>query len=161
MRLRSLALIAVLLAACGRADAPDARATAESASAPVDQAAGVDTFTGATRTTAAMSDTGLSVAVRRVERGRYAIEGRTRSADVLQLSVQDGHNVLYGPTEVTVAGGAFTAEARLEPTEKRTVFAYLADLEGTKQWVIPIPLDSAAVHWNGDGETAQPAPGTD
>ncbi|HEX8393119.1 MAG TPA: hypothetical protein VF665_12315 [Longimicrobium sp.] len=161
MRTLSIALAAILLAACDRAKAPDGRSTTDSVPPSVNQSAGVDTAIAPPRMSTPVSDTGLTVVVRRVQPGVYTLAGRTRSAEVLQLSVEDGHNVLYGPTEVTVAGGAFTAEARLEPTEARTVFAYLADLEGTRQWVVPIPLDSAAVHWSGGGEAALPAPGTD
>jgi hypothetical protein len=91
---------------------------------------------------------GLAVVVERRGEG-YVIFGRT-DAPALELSVEDGHNVLYGPAEVPVAGGAFRAEVTLNPTDRETVFVYLAEPSGARQWVVPIPLARSRVTW-GDG----------
>ena len=76
---------------------------------------------------------------------RFTIDGRTRGAATVQLTVEDGHDVLYGPVDVPVTGGSFRAEVTLEPTQRRTVQAYLSDPAGNRQWVVAIPLDSARV----------------
>lgn len=142
---------ALLLAACDRAERPGPASSVDTAPPVPAIAARTDSGARPAEFVPAPSDTGMTVVVRRMEAGRYVLAGRTRLADVLQLSVEDGHSVLYGPAEIPVAGGAFTAEARLEATAQRTVFAYLADPGGTRQWVIPIPLDSAVVHWTAPG----------
>lgn len=151
MRPGSTIAVALLLAACDRAERPDPASSADMVPSVPATAARRDSAARPAESAPALSDTGMTVVVRRVQPGRYVLTGRTRSADVLQLSVEDGHSVLYGPAEITVTDGAFTAEARLEATEERTVIAYLADPGGTRQWVIPIPLDSAVVNWTAPG----------
>lgn len=150
MRVPRMITAALLLAACERAERPDSASSMDSISAVPATAARTDSAARPAEPVPAASDTGMTVVVRRMEPGRYLLTGRTRLADLLQLSVEDGRRVLFGPAEIAVAGGAFTAEARLEPTDQRTVFVYLADPGGPRQWVIPIPRDSAAVNWSGD-----------
>ena len=116
------------------ADIP--RDTAPPAPAPPDTA---------TRASAPPADANLTGTVTKLGERRYTIDGRTRGATTVQLTVEDGHDVLYGPVDVPVAGGSFRAEVTLEPTQRRTVFAYLSDPAGKRQWVVPIPLDSARV----------------
>lgn len=99
----------------------------------------------ATRMSAAPADANLTGTVTKLGERRYTIDGRTRGATTVQLTVEDGHDVLYGPVDVPVTGGSFRAEVRLEPTQRRTVYAYLSDPAGKRQWVVTIPLDSARV----------------
>lgn len=109
--------------------AADESAVAEGPAAPADSAAG-----------------GLAVVVERRNARAYVIQGRT-DARALELSVEDGHNILYGPAEVEVQGGVFRTEITLEPTDRPTVFAYVTSRDGARQWVIPIPLDRERVEW--------------
>jgi hypothetical protein len=91
---------------------------------------------------------GLAVMVEPHAAG-FVMRGRTDAA-ALELSVEDGHNVLFGPTEVEVRGGAFRVELALERTDRPTVFAYLVEPGGARQWVVPIPRDGTRVTWGED-----------
>lgn len=135
------AVVAAALAGCDT-DAADEPARV----LPVDSAA-VPPAEAAVDTAAAMPDTALTVTVVRRGERRFSLEGRTRAADALEVTVEDGHNVLYGPTSVEVADGAFRTELAVSPTPMETVYAYITDPAGTRQWVVPIPLDSARVRW--------------
>lgn len=100
---------------------------------------------------------GLAVVVSRQGEGRYAMWGRTDAA-ALQLSVEDGHDVLYGPADVEVRGGAFRMDLALEPTDRPTVFAYVTEPDGARQWVIPIPRDGTRVQWGAGAAELPDAP---
>jgi len=154
--MRFLPLAILLAAACGD-DAEDAPRppAAEPVTPP---AASADSADPATPPTSAAADSGPGLAVvvsRRAERS-YAMWGRT-DAQALELSVEDGHNVLYGPARIEIRGGAFSTELALEPTDRPTVFAYVTEPGGTRQWVVPIPLGSTRVAW---GEGAAELPDT-
>ena len=118
--------------------AADGSAVTERPAAPADSAAA-----------------GLAVVLERRGARTYAIQGRT-DARALELSVEDGHNILYGPAEIDVQGGTFRTEITLEPTDRPTVFAYVTSRDGARQWVIPIPLDLERVEW-GAGAAELPA----
>lgn len=149
--------VAVLIGAAGcRGDAEDA--PPPPAAEPVTPSAAEDSGNAAVDTSAAAdsAQAGLSVVVERRGTG-YVMFGRTE-AQALELSVEDGHNVLYGPAELEVRGGAFRAELTLNRTNRETVFAYLAEPSGARQWVVPIPLASDRVTWGaGAAELAEPA----
>lgn len=101
---------------------------------------------------------GLAVVVNRRGERAYTMWGRT-DARALELSVEDGHNVLYGPAQIEVRGGAFSTEIALEPTDRPTVFAYVTEPDGARQWVVPIPLESTRVRWGaGAAELPETAP---
>ena len=151
LRLSAAALLS--LAACqddggaSRTAPADSTTAAAADSVPRDTAAPapappVDTVA---RTSAAPVDANLTGTVTNLGERRYTIDGRTRGATTVQLTVEDGHDVLYGPVDVPVTGGRFRAEVTLQPTERRTVYAYLSDPAGKRQWVVTIPVDSARV----------------
>jgi hypothetical protein len=150
LRLSAAALLS--LAACqddggaGRTASADSIAVeADSVprdTAPAAPAPPVDT---AARTSTPPADANLTGTVTKLGERRYTIDGRTRGATTVQLTVEDGHDVLYGPVDVPVTGGGFRAEVTLEPTQRRTVYAYLSDPAGKRQWVVTIPLDSTRV----------------
>lgn len=142
MRILPLAL-ALALAACN-GDADDA--PRPPAAEPVTPAAADSADTTASAQAADSAEAGLAVVVERRAAGEYVVFGRTEAA-ALQLSVEDGHNVLYGPADVEVGGGSFRTELRLERTDRPTVFAYVTEPGGQRQWVVPIPLDSTRVTW--------------
>jgi hypothetical protein len=150
MRIVPIAL--VLGAACdrGAGDAPEPPAAEPVTPAPDSG--------GAAAPTADSAQGGLAVVVNRRGAGSYVMWGRTDAA-ALQLSVEDGHNVLYGPADVEVRGGAFRTEIALEPTDRPTVFAYVTEPDGARQWVVPIPLDGTRVEWGaGAAELPETAP---
>jgi hypothetical protein len=133
--------LAIALAACN-GDADDA--PRPPAVEPVTPAA--DSADAAAPAQADSAEAGLAVVVERRAAGEYVMFGRTE-ASALQLSVEDGHNVLYGPADVDVRGGSFRTELRLERTDRPTVFAYITEPGGQRQWVVPIPLESTRVTW--------------
>ncbi|MBB4639083.1 hypothetical protein [Longimicrobium terrae] len=110
-----------------------------------------DTVPRAEHAAATVSDSGLSVVVRRVERNRYAFKGRTRLARGVEVVIEDKRNVLWGAEAFPVTNGEFSFEVDVGHTDSTTIFAYLSDYDGTRQWVIPIPLDSAVVNWTAPG----------
>jgi hypothetical protein len=140
--MRVLPVALVLAAACGddSGDAPE-----PPAAEPVTPAA-VDSPAASTTASADSAAAGLAVVVNRQGERAYALWGRT-DAQALELSVEDGHNVLYGPVQIEVRGGTFSTELTLEPTNRPTVFAYVTEPGGARQWVIPIPLDGTRVEW--------------
>jgi hypothetical protein len=142
MRALPVALL-VLAVACGDegGDAPE-----PPAAEPVTPAAPESGAAGTTAPAADSAQAGLAVVVNRQGERAYVLWGQT-DAQALQLSVEDGHNVLYGPAEIEVRGGVFSTELALEPTDRPTVFAYITEPGGARQWVVPIPLDAARVAW--------------
>jgi hypothetical protein len=133
--------LAIVLAACD-GDAEDA--PRPPAAEPVTPAAADSAAPSPAQ--ADSVEPGLAVVVERRAAGEYVVYGRTE-ASALQLSVEDGHNVLYGPADVEVRGGAFRTDVRLERTDRPTVFAYITEPSGRRQWVVPIPLESTRVAW--------------
>lgn len=151
LRLSAAALLS--LAACqdegdaSRTASADSTTVAAADSVPRDTAPAAPTPPAdtAARTSATPADANLTGTVTKLGERRFTIDGRTRGASTVQLTVEDGHDVLYGPVDVPVTGGGFRAEVTLEPTQRRTVYAYLSDPAGKRQWVVTIPLDSARV----------------
>jgi hypothetical protein len=153
IRLRLSAAALLSLAACQDDGGASRTAPADSTTlgpansvprdtAPAAPAPPVDT---AARASTPPANTNLTGTVTKLGERRYTIDGRTRGATTVQLTVEDGHDVLYGPVDVSVTGGSFRAEVTLEPTQRRTVYAYLSDPAGKRQWVVTIPLDSTRV----------------
>jgi hypothetical protein len=157
--MRVLPFAIVFAAACGddARDAPRPPA-AEPVTPPVAAADSADPAAPAPAPAPAPADAGpgLAVVVNRKAERSYAMWGRT-DAQALELSVEDGHNVLYGPARIDIRGGAFSTELALEPTNRPTVFAYVTEPGGSRQWVVPIPLDGTRVEW---GAGAADLPGT-
>jgi hypothetical protein len=151
LRLSAAALLS--LAACqdrGAADRPapsDSTTVAAADSLPRDTApaAPAPAADTAAPASAPPAEANLTGTVTKLGERRFTIDGRTRGASTVQLTVEDGHDVLYGPVDVPVTGGRFRAEVTLEPTQRRTVYAYLSEPAGRRQWVVAIPLDSARV----------------
>jgi hypothetical protein len=153
MRALPVAMVIAAATACG----DDSDAPQPPAAEPVTPAAD----SGGAAAGPAATDSaqgGLAVVVNRRGERSYALWGRT-DARALQLTVEDGHNVLYGPAEIAVRGGAFRTEVALEPTDRPTVFAYVTEPDGARQWVVPIPLQSTRVAWGaGAAELPDTAP---
>lgn len=153
MRALPIAL-AVAAAGCdrGSGDGPE-----PPAAEPVTPAPDFGAAAASPAATADSAQGGLAVVVNRRGEGSYVLWGRTDAA-ALQLSVEDGHNVLYGPADVEVRGGAFRTEIALEPTDRPTVFAYMTEPDGARQWVVPIPVDGTRVEWGAGAAELPDAP---
>ena len=151
--MRVLPVALVLAAACDRDPGDPPRPPA---AGPVTPAS--DSGVASASPAADSVQPGLAVVLNRQDNGRFAMWGRT-DARALQLSVEDGHNVLYGPADVEVRDGTFRTDIALEPTDRPTVFAYVTEPDGARQWVVPIPLDGTRVEWGaGAAELPDTAP---
>lgn len=144
------AALVLAMAACGDGGGNTPRPPAQ----PASESTAADE-SAVTERPADSTAAGLAMVLERRGARTYEIRGRT-DARSLELSVEDGHNILYGPAEIDVQGGVFRTEITLEPTDRPTVFAYVTSRDGARQWVIPIPLDRARVEW-GPGAAELPA----
>jgi hypothetical protein len=157
MKIRWMRALLVALVAAAACDGEAGDAPRPPAAEPVTPAADSGrASTAAPSASADSAEAGLAVVVNRRGERAYTLWGRT-DAQALELSVEDGHNVLYGPVQVEVRGGVFSTELALEPTTRPTVFAYVTEPGGARQWVVPIPLESTRVEW-GAGAADLPAP---
>ncbi len=100
----------------------------------------------------AAADTGLALVARREGETGYVVWGRTSAVEPLEISVEDGDRVLYGPAPLPVDGGAFRADFAIEPTPKPAVFVYVADAAGRRQWKVEVPRDRPEVRFGPAGE---------
>jgi hypothetical protein len=153
--------LATVLAGCGDAGEQAENVDQAPAAPPADfavPAPRTDPLVADTGVSANPADSVLSIEFERRGEGTYAVTGRT-SASVLEVSVEDGHNVLYGPERVTVNGGAFRTEVAIAATSRPTVYAYVTEPGGSRQWVVPIPLNQPRVSWTGGVEPGAPAAG--
>jgi len=82
---------------------------------------------------------GIALRVRKESEGAYVLHGRTEAVDVLEVTVEDGERVLFGPAPVAVTDGSFRTEMRIEPTDSAVVYVYLGDPAGKRQWRVPVP----------------------
>jgi hypothetical protein len=94
-----------------------------------------------------LTEGGLVALVRRGAGRRYHVSGETRAAGVLQLTLEDGERVVYGPTELEVEEGRFHIEFVSEPSERTQKTVYLTTADGAKQWEIAIPAESTQVRF--------------
>jgi hypothetical protein len=84
----------------------------------------------------------IGVRVERTGPRALRVAGRTTFAPVVQVSVEDGHNILFGPADVPVRDGRFAVDATLEPTERARVFVYVTDPRGMSQTVVAMDRDT-------------------
>ncbi|HEU4452619.1 MAG TPA: hypothetical protein VFR81_06140 [Longimicrobium sp.] len=82
---------------------------------------------------------GIALRVRKEAEGAYVLHGRTEAVDALEVTVEDGERVLFGPAPVEVTAGSFRTEMRIEPTDSSVVYVYLGDPAGRRQWRVPVP----------------------
>ena len=83
-------------------------------------------------------DTGLSLVARREGENGWLVWGATRVREPLELSVEDGERVLFGPVPLLVRDGRFRADIAVEPGA-RSAFVYVADARGTREWRVGLP----------------------
>jgi hypothetical protein len=81
---------------------------------------------------------GIALAVRKTGSREYMLYGSTDRASTLRLSVEDGHNVLFGPAQITVEQQRFRIEFLIEPTDRDHIFFYITDGAGERLAVVPV-----------------------
>ena len=86
----------------------------------------------------APEDPALSLVVRREGEHSYLIWGRTQLREALELSVEDGERVLFGPVPLMVRDGRFRADIAVEPAG-RAAFLYVATANGAREWRVGLP----------------------
>jgi hypothetical protein len=119
----------LLVGACERDPRPD------SAPADVPAAEGVPAGAGLYPVEIAP---GVALVVEREGSRQFRFFGTLDRARALELTVEDGHNVLFGPASVPVQDGAFRIDFVMEPTDRDHVFFYLADADGERLAVVPV-----------------------
>jgi hypothetical protein len=80
----------------------------------------------------------IPVDVVRTGAAALSIDGRSALPSV-QVSVEDGHRVLFGPTDVPVRAGRFHVDVPSAETDQAAVYAYVADPSGAQQTVVRVP----------------------
>lgn len=124
-------LVAVL-AACG-----DGRSAG--AASVVDTVAAVPASPPPLAGPAGESNGVIGVRVEQPRPRELTVHGLTTSVDsVVQVSVEDGHRVLFGPADVPVRDGRFRIDFAHEPSDRAAVFVYVADPAGQHQTVVPV-----------------------
>jgi hypothetical protein len=127
--LAALALAATA-AACERAPRPDAEPATPP---PVAEPAAADPSLRPVEI-----EPGIAIAVRRTASRAYTFYGATDRVPELRLSVEDGHNILFGPAAIPVVAGRFRADFLIEPTDRDHIFFYVTDGEGGRLAVVPV-----------------------
>jgi hypothetical protein len=90
-------------------------------------------------------DSGLVAHVQRDASGRFRVVGEVGEDWTLEISVEDGRQVLFGPAQVDAENGRFQAEFEAAPTDQPELRLFITTAGGERQWVIPIPADSMDV----------------
>jgi hypothetical protein len=81
---------------------------------------------------------GTALGVRRVGSRQYMLYGSTDRATAVEVTVEDGHNVLFGPATVPVQDSRFRIDFVTAPTDRDHVFLYLTDATGSRLAVVPV-----------------------
>jgi hypothetical protein len=123
------ALLALRVAACERAPAPDASEAPPSAppAAPADESLYPVEI-----------EPGISLAVRKTGSREYMLDGYTDRTDEVTLSVEDGHYILFGPVEIGVDQQRFRIDFIIDPTDRDHIFFYLTGADGERLAVVPV-----------------------
>jgi hypothetical protein len=105
-----------------------------------------------------VEDTGLSLVARKEGDNGYLVWGRTTSPEALELSVEDGDRVLFGPVPLLAREGRFRVDFTLEPTERPTLYLFLSDGDGARQWRVEVPRGQREVRFGPPLPAEPPAP---
>jgi hypothetical protein len=129
--------LAALLAACGGGDSPSKQRAGGSGAGQEDTR--VDGRPRARGTAPAAPDTAIRVGARHVGGQTWVLTGTSGSVPELQVSVEDGRYVLYGPEAVAVKDGRFRVELKLPATDRpASLRAFVGDAAGEHQAVVPL-----------------------
>ena len=104
-----------------------------------------------------VEDTGLSLVARKEGDNGYLVWGRTTSPEALDLSVEDGDRVLFGPVPLLAREGRFRVDFTIEATERPMLYLFLSDAGGARQWRVEIPRGRREVRF-GPPLPAEPPP---
>ena len=102
-------------------------------------------------------DTGLSLVARKDGDNGYLVWGRTTSREALELSLEDGERVLFGPVPLLARDGRFRLDFTIEPTERPMLYLFLSGAGGVRQWRVEIPRGRREVRF-GPRLPAEPPP---
>jgi hypothetical protein len=127
------ALLAAAVAACGGGDGSRAGSGGDStASRPA--------AVSPARPTPARPDSegvGIAVTAAHPAPGTWVLSGTAPGPGALELTVEDGASVVYGPESVPIRDGRFRAEVSIrEVAQGRTLQAYIGDPAGMQQAAI-------------------------
>jgi hypothetical protein len=138
LRTAAALALAAVLAACGGKDGRSSSAARRSNTA--DSAA--DTRVDARRKGGAANEAAgaaLHAAAEHVGGRTWVVSGTWNAAGGLEVSVEDGRYVLYGPEAVAVKDGRFRVELKLPATDRPTALrAFIGDAAGRHQVVVPL-----------------------
>jgi hypothetical protein len=81
---------------------------------------------------------GIAVGVRRTGSREYTFYGGTDRLGEIRLSVEDGHNLLFGPATIPVEERHFRIDFLAEPTDRTHIFFYVTDGAGQRLAVVPV-----------------------
>jgi len=136
--------VCLVVAACGPSDRAQPEAPAAAPPAQQD-----DLYP-------AEIEPGIALAVRRTGSRQYSLYGATGLTDTIRLSVEDGHNMLFGPAAVPVQDGRFRIDLIADPTDRDHIFFYVTDAAGARLAVIPV--DTARESTTAGPSAMLPAP---
>lgn len=133
-----LLLALVVVGACG-----DRRPESDR---PADPVAGVaDTATPDAEPDLHEIEPGVSVTIRRLGEWRYLLTGHIDRVPALELTVEDGHNILFGPEHLPVTDGRFRMEFVMDSTDLPQAIALLHGTDGRRLAVIRIDFDREVI----------------
>ena len=89
------------------------------------------------------TDGAIAVEVRRSGPADFSVRGETSSSAQVEISVEDGHRVLFGPATVDVVGGRFRLDLAIEQTSATDVTVFVGDPAGEHQTSLRVPLTGA------------------
>ena len=124
------ALLAAAVAACGGGDG-DRTGSARDSAAAVPSSARAAAVSPARQDSAGV---GIAVTASHPSPGTWVLTGTAPGPGALELTVEDGASVVYGPESVPVTNGRFRAEVSLrEVAPGRTLQAFIGDPSGMQQ----------------------------
>ncbi|MDB4950243.1 MAG: hypothetical protein JWM27_2892 [Gemmatimonadetes bacterium] len=135
---------AALVSACGVEGGDggvrhDADASAHASSARVAGDGRVDRRPGTSPADPA-GDAAIQARAAHVGGRTWVLTGTAPTGQPLEVSVEDGRYVLYGPEPVPVRDGKFRVELKLPATDRPTsLHAFLGDPKGERQVVVALP----------------------
>ena len=96
--------------------------------------------------------------IRKTGEREYLLYGSTSRAEQLQLTVEDGHNILFGPAPVPVSSQRFRIDFHMDETDLGQAFVYLSDGDGRRLAVVPVDLSRELITAGEPYDTADVPP---
>ena len=96
--------------------------------------------------------------IRKTGEREYLLYGNTSQAQRLQLTVEDGHNILFGPAPVPVISQRFRIDFRMDETDLGQAFVYLSNNDGHRLAVVQVDLSRELITAGEPYDTADVPP---